>query len=239
MVAGVTEEESTTSKGIRHILKYSKPKMAINGEPSNTNGITIAYKGRLVVECRTHGKSSHAGMASENPIERTIEYYQKLRATYPLHKTNFDSVIMNLTLIQGGSRDALNVVPENLDFVIDVRVPPSIPSKEVMHTLKSLAPSSVSVQVHESLPGVQTDTNHPLCRAMVAAIRGAGLQARYVRKSGSADMNITIHAGVPTIAYGPGDSLLDHTPNEFILIEDYRKSIEILRGALVNLEKSF
>jgi len=239
MVAGVTEEEAPTSKGIYHILSHAKPKMAINGEPSNTNGITIAYKGRLVVECRTHGKASHAGMASENPIERTIEYYEKIRAVFPLHKKNFDSVIFNLTHITAGSADALNVVPGTLDFYIDVRVPPSVSTKEVMDVFRRLAPAGVSVKVHESLPGVETNMNHPLCRAMVSAIRSAGLHPRYVKKSGSADMNITMHAGIPTIAYGPGDSSLDHTPNEVVLISDYLKSIEVMKKTIANLKPVF
>jgi LysW-gamma-L-lysine carboxypeptidase len=239
MVAGVVEEESTSSKGIRHLLTYAKPKMAINGEPSNLSGITIAYKGRLVVECRTQGKPSHAGMVSENPIERTFEYYSLLRQAYPLHKHNFDNVIINLTQIHGGSRDAINVVPETLDFVIDVRVPPSIPTRDVAATFRDLAPSSVKVKIDERIEGVQTDPNHPLCRAMVSSMRKEGITPRYLRKSGSADMNITAHAGVPTIAYGPGDSALDHTPNEVILIDDYLKSIRILEGALGNLKAAF
>jgi len=236
MVAGVTEEEAPTSKGIRNLLTYAKPKMAINGEPSNTNGITVAYKGRIVVECITHGKPSHAGMVSENPIERTIEYYEKLRAIYPLHKRNFDSVILNLTHIKAGSRDSLNVVPEALNFDIDVRIPPSISNKEVVNNFKKLAPRNVEVKVHESLPGVQTDVNHPICRSMVAAIRSQGLTPRYVKKSGSADMNITSAAGIPTIAYGPGDSSLDHTPNEVILISDYEKAIKIMKSAISRLK---
>jgi len=239
MVAGVTEEEAPTSKGTYHLLTYAKPKMAINGEPSNTTGVTIAYKGRMVVECRTHGHATHAGMTSENPIERTIEYYQKLRSVYPIHKNKFDNVILNLTHINAGSQDALNVVPENLDFFIDVRLPPSISNKEVADTFKRLAPAGVSVKVHESLPGVETDINHPLCRALVGSIRENELQPRYLKKSGSADMNITIHEGIPTIAYGPGDSALDHTPDEVILIEEYKKSVDILKGAMDRLIKNF
>ncbi len=239
MVAGVTEEEAPISRGIYHLLEYARPRMAINGEPSNTTGVTVAYKGRLVVECRTHGKASHAGMTSENPIERTIEYYQKLRAVYPLHKNNFDSVILNVTQIRAGSEDALNVVPEKLDFDIDVRVPPSISPKEVAETFRKLAPSNVSVKVHESLPGVETHLNHPLCRSLVSAIRESNLHPRYVKKSGSADMNITAHAGIPTVAYGPGDSSLDHTPNEAVLISDYEKSVEVLKKAMAKLQGAF
>lgn len=236
MVAGVTEEEAPTSKGTYHLLSYAKPKMAINGEPSNTNGVTIAYKGRLVVECRTHGAPSHAGMASENPIERTIEYYQKLRLIYPLHKNKFDNVILNLTHIAAGTPDALNVVPERLDFFIDVRVPPSITPGKVADTFRKLAPQNVEVKVHESIAGVETPMNHPLCRALVASIRESGLHPRYVKKSGSADMNITSSAGIPTVAYGPGDSSLDHTPNEVMLLSDYEKSVEILKGAMRGME---
>lgn len=239
MVAGVTEEEAPTSKGAFHLLSYAKPKFAINGEPSNTNGITIAYKGRIVVDCSTHGKATHAGMVSENPIERTLEYYAKLRSVYPLHKNKFDNVILNLTQIHAGSHDALNVVPERLDFDIDVRIPPSISPKEVADTFRKLAPHNVTVKIHESLPGVETDINHPLCRAMVGAMRDGGLQPRYVKKSGSADMNITIAEGIPTIAYGPGDSSLDHTPNEVILLKDYEKAIEVVKKAMVNLTASF
>ncbi len=239
MVAGVTEEEVESSRGIRHLLTYARPKMAINGEPSNTNGVTIAYKGRLVVECRTQGKASHAGMASENPIERTIEYYEKLRAIYPLHKRNFDNVVINLTQISAGSKDALNVVPEAIDFVMDVRVPPSISNSEVISNFRKAAPHQVKVSVHESIAGVETDINHPLVRAMVSSIRQEGLQPRYVKKSGSADMNITSHAGIPTIAYGPGDSSLDHTPHEFILLKDYLQSIEIMKKTLLNLKGAF
>jgi LysW-gamma-L-lysine carboxypeptidase len=231
MVAGVTEEEITTSKGIRHLLTYAKPKMAINGEPSNTNGITIAYKGRLVVAGRTRGKPLHAGMAAENPIERTFEFYTKVRQAYLQHG-RFDSVIINLTSIQGGSPSAINVVPETMDFVLDVRLPPSIKNASVMRKFRSLAPHSLSLRAQESIAGVETDPNHPLCRAMVHGIREAGLMPRYVKKSGSADMNITSHAGIPTIAYGPGDSNLDHTPDEVILLSDYKKSIRALCSAL-------
>ena len=236
MVAGVTEEEITTSKGTRHLLTQAKPKMAINGEPSGTNGITIAYKGRLVLACRTQGKALHAGMASENPIERTFEFYTKARAAFP-PRGKFDSVIINLTNIHAGSAEAINVVPENMDFVLDVRLPPSIKNASVVRKFRSLAPQNVSLSVQESISGVETDTNHPLCRAMVSSMRDLALAPRYVKKSGSADMNITSRAGIPTIAYGPGDSSLDHTPNEVIDIADYKRAIAVLKGAVKGLGK--
>ncbi|MFH1094797.1 MAG: M20/M25/M40 family metallo-hydrolase [Candidatus Micrarchaeota archaeon] len=233
VVAGVTEEEAPTSVGTKHLLTCLKPRFALNGEPSNTDGITIAYKGRILVECRTEGEAAHAGMQAGNPIEKTLEYYEKLRAHFPRHHT-FDSVIFNVTHIAYGHKDALNVIPANLDFYIDVRVPPSKDIKQIEHLFHSSAPPGVKVRIAESFAGCEMAINHPLVRAMVPAVRSSGLTPRYLRKSGSADMSLSMAAGIPTIAYGPGDSKLDHTDHERLSWADYEKAIEVLKTFLQN-----
>ena len=228
VVAGVTEEEAPTSKGTRHLLAHLKPKLAVNGEPSNCDGITIAYKGRILVECRSEGEAAHAGMRAENPIEKVIEYYEKLRGHFPRHHT-FDSVIFNVTHIEYGKRNALNIIPTNLDFFMDVRVPPNKEIAKIESLFKSSAPDGIKVRIAESFPGCEVSLNHPLVRGMVSAIRGQNILPRYLKKSGSADMNITMAAGIPTIAYGPGDSKLDHTDKEYLAWSDYEKAIGVLR----------
>jgi LysW-gamma-L-lysine carboxypeptidase len=35
--------------------------------------------------------------------------------------------------------------------------------------------------------------------------------------------------------YGPGDSALDHTPNEHIDLEEYRKAVAVLADVLTRL----
>ncbi len=235
MVAGVVEEETTSSKGIRHLLTYARPRMAILGEPSNTNGVTVAYKGRMLVEATTRGEMAHAGMKIETPVERTLEYYHHLRAEFP-YKNPYDSVIMNLTYMKCGSREALNVIPEELEFAIDVRFPPSMNANDIIHKLREHAPRHITLNVREKIDGVETDINHPLARAFVRAIKKYNLTPRFVRKSGSSDMNITSAEGVPTVAYGPGDSRLDHTDHEFVETADYLNSIEILKDVLQGMK---
>jgi LysW-gamma-L-lysine carboxypeptidase len=39
------------------------------------------------------------------------------------------------------------------------------------------------------------------------------------------------------VAYGPGDSTLDHTPHEHVEVEEFLKGIEVLREALEALAK--
>jgi LysW-gamma-L-lysine carboxypeptidase len=233
VVAGVTEEEAPTSRGAKYLLTYLKPRLALNGEPSNLTGVTLAYKGRILAECSTHGEAAHAGMKADNPIERTFEYYEKLREHFPRHHT-FDSVIFNITHIAYGSPDALNVIPGRLDFFIDVRVPPHRPLADIERLLKSSAPAGVQVKINESFAGCELSPNHPLARAMVAALRSAHLTPRYLKKSGSADMNLSMALGIPTIAYGPGDSKLDHTEHEYLTWADYEKAIEVLTHFLQN-----
>jgi LysW-gamma-L-lysine carboxypeptidase len=41
--------------------------------------------------------------------------------------------------------------------------------------------------------------------------------------------------GCPILAYGPGDSALDHTPNEHIQLDEYWRAVLILEQALHNL----
>jgi LysW-gamma-L-lysine carboxypeptidase len=41
--------------------------------------------------------------------------------------------------------------------------------------------------------------------------------------------------GTPILAYGPGDSALDHTPDEHILISEYLKAVDVLSHALIAL----
>lgn len=52
-------------------------------------------------------------------------------------------------------------------------------------------------------------------------------------KTGTCDMNVLApHWAVPMIAYGPGDSVLDHTPIEHVEIPEFLKGIAALRTAL-------
>ncbi|MCB0360215.1 MAG: M20/M25/M40 family metallo-hydrolase, partial [Bdellovibrionales bacterium] len=61
-----------------------------------------------------------------------------------------------------------------------------------------------------------------------------GGEPRLFLKTGTADMNV-LAAGWPScpmVAYGPGDSALDHTPNEHLPVADYQRAQNILRSAL-------
>jgi LysW-gamma-L-lysine carboxypeptidase len=67
----------------------------------------------------------------------------------------------------------------------------------------------------EGCAAYRAEKNTPLVRSFVAAIRQHGGSPTFTVKSGTSDMNITAPVWqCPAVAYGPGDSSLDHTPHE-------------------------
>jgi LysW-gamma-L-lysine carboxypeptidase len=58
----------------------------------------------------------------------------------------------------------------------------------------------------------------------------------FLKKTGTSDMNILAsRIRIPMVAYGPGDSRLDHTTEEQVAIQDYLAAIEIYEQALERL----
>ncbi len=75
-----------------------------------------------------------------------------------------------------------------------------------------------------------------LTRAFVSAIREEDGSPTYKKKLGTSDMNVLgNHWDVPIVAFGPGDSRLDHTLDERLSLDDYSASIRVLRRALSSL----
>lgn len=87
--------------------------------------------------------------------------------------------------------------------------------------------------------GVRADRHSPLVRAFLAAIRKVGgpeVAPKFVVKTGTCDMNIVWPVWrCPILAYGPGDSTLDHTPNEHLDLNEYLLAVDTVELALRNL----
>ncbi|MEO1166204.1 MAG: M20/M25/M40 family metallo-hydrolase, partial [Chloroflexota bacterium] len=72
-----------------------------------------------------------------------------------------------------------------------------------------------------------------LSRALRGAIRAESGSPRFVHKTGTSDMNVVAPIWrCPIAAYGPGDSTLDHTPQEHIDLDDYLRAIRVLTNAI-------
>ncbi len=82
----------------------------------------------------------------------------------------------------------------------------------------------------------QSTRTTPLARIMSRAIRAGGGQPTFKLKTGTSDMNVVGPGwGDNIVAYGPGDSRLDHTPQEHIVLSEYLQAIDVLERALREL----
>jgi len=68
--------------------------------------------------------------------------------------------------------------------------------------------------------------------ALRAGIREAGGEPTHLRKTGTSDANHYAAAwDCPVATYGPGDSALDHAPDERIDLADFDRGVAVLTTA--------
>jgi LysW-gamma-L-lysine carboxypeptidase len=96
---------------------------------------------------------------------------------------------------------------------------------------------TVKVETVDVAKAFEADRRSVIVRALAWGIRKTTLNyAAFSRKTGTGDMNVLGNAlKIPVVTYGPGDSRLDHTPNEHIDLQEYLDSIEVLKKALTKL----
>jgi LysW-gamma-L-lysine carboxypeptidase len=79
------------------------------------------------------------------------------------------------------------------------------------------------------------DRSNALVRSFLAGLRAhdASQNLGFVVKTGTSDMNVVAPIWqCPTVAYGPGDSSLDHTPHEHLDLDEYWKAVDVLHHTL-------
>lgn len=79
------------------------------------------------------------------------------------------------------------------------------------------------------------DRQNSLVRSFLRAIRSfdESAQPGFLVKTGTSDMNVVGPVWrCPIVAYGPGDSALDHTPHEHLSLDEYWRAITVLESAI-------
>ncbi len=116
---------------------------------------------------------------------------------------------------------------------VQLRVPPEYSTGETRNADGSL--ENDAVHWNDQLAGDAEPPNQ----------RGAGVPGRHpatggeptlLRKTGTSDMNVYAKTwDCPMVTYGPGDSDLDHAPNEHLPLDEYDRSVAVLETATERL----
>jgi [amino group carrier protein]-lysine/ornithine hydrolase len=232
-IVGAVEEEGS-SRGARHLVNRKAPDQLVILEPSGWDAVTLGYKGSLRVRYRLSQPMEHGAGPNRSAADRAIAFVRRVqdhadaqsdgRASFE----RLDARILRFHADHDGFRDTAAMT-------LGFRLPLNFDVPALQQQLESWA-ADAELRFEYADAAVRAEKNTPLVRAFLKGIRDAGGTPRFKMKTGTSDMNILAPAwGCPTLAYGPGDSKLDHTPHEAIDLQEFERGVDVLSVALKQL----
>jgi LysW-gamma-L-lysine carboxypeptidase len=240
VVIGAVEEERN-SEGARFVATRYKPDFAIIGEPNQWDRVALGYKGSAWAQVIVKRGQVHSASGEQTAAEAAVEIWLKIKEyvdSFNADKSKvFDKLLLTLRGMDSDSNDFEQWARLKVGVRLPVDVSPEDWYEKLNETLKVFETFRVLVDpIGFAIPAWGCEKNTQLVRAFLSGIRSQGGEPRFVYKTGTADLNIVAPVWkCPAVVYGPGDSALDHTPNEHINLEEYQRAADVLSEALTKL----
>jgi LysW-gamma-L-lysine carboxypeptidase len=240
---GVVGEE-TNSRGAHHLVAdRDAPDVVINGEPSGWSALTLGYRGFVAATYEVATEAAHSSLPDLNAVEHATAWVQDVKAAFdsPLgpgasgrDASVFESVTVKPVMVDAGTEPGGNAVTATVDC--QFRIPPGTDADEIEATVDAVTNRGV-VEFGDAIPPHIASPRSELGRVFRTAIRQAGGDPSLLRKTGTADANLYDAAwNCPVATYGPGDSTLDHSPDEHLVLADYDRAIAVLESVASDLQ---
>ncbi|WNK21043.1 acetylornithine deacetylase [Halomonas piscis] len=252
-----SHDEEVGCLGVRTLLddlahQPVRPAACLVGEPTSMR-LATSHKGKLAVRLHLRGKACHSGMAPEgvNAIHAASHLigWVENKAREKAAEGPFDErfAIAHTTLqvgtVQGGA--ALNIVPQNCSFDLEIRNVPEDDAEALLAELMELA-SSLEKQMRSShseagihlerltdYPGLSMDDDHGMVEFILALL---GERTRERIGFGTEGGLFQRELGLPTLVCGPGSMAQGHQPDEFVTREQLTRCENFLAGLIAALE---
>ena len=238
-IVGAVEEEGT-SRGARHLVSRRAPDQLVILEPSGWDAVTLGYKGSLRLRYRLAIPMGHGAGPNDSAGDKAIAFVRRVQdyaaEQAPRSKTGasiptFERLDVRVLRFHADHDGFQDTAAMTLGF----RLPPDFDVASLRAQLHAWS-DGAELRFDYADAAVRAEKNTPVVRAFLKGIRDAGGTPRFKMKTGTSDMNILTPAwGCPALAYGPGDSRLDHTPHEAIELDEFRRGVEVLATALHQL----
>ncbi len=210
------EEEVSGFNGFSAVLSHLPTiDVAIVGEPTEMQP-AIAEKGLMVIDGTTHGKSGHAARnEGVNAIYEALDDLQWLRH-YKFSKVSplLGETKATVTMIHAGTQH--NVIPDKMEFVIDVRTNEYYQNEYLFAFLQKHMKSELkarSFRLHSSC----ISQNHPLIKKCIRM---------KMKPFGSPTLSDQALMPFPSFKLGPGASCRSHAADEYIGIDEIHQAIK-------------
>jgi LysW-gamma-L-lysine carboxypeptidase len=240
VVIGAVEEERD-SEGARFVANQYKPDFVIVGEPNQWDRVALGYKGSAWANVTVTREQAHTASGEVTAAEAAVEVWLKIKCFVDAFNADkekaFDKLLLTLRGIESDSNDFEQWAKLKVGVRLSVEVAPQAWYENLRETLKVFETFRVLVEpIGFAIPAWKCEKNTQLVRSFLSGIRLQGGEPRFVYKTGTADLNIVAPLWqCPAVVYGPGDSSLDHTPNEHIDLNDYQRAVDVLANVLLKL----
>ena len=245
VVVGAVEEEAATSKGARFIAarfdgaKEPIPDACIIGEPSRWNRVTLGYKGRLLLDLTADQPMAHTAGPDASVASVVVDLWNWVTAHAAQANAGKEQAFDQLS---PSLRRFVTATSAEMHDTVDAQFAWRLPvgfDVDLFMTQLEARPADVKARFtftfrgHE--PAWRGDRRNPLVRSFLAGLRSHDRDAQlgFVLKTGTSDMNVVAPIWkCPIVAYGPGDSALDHTPNEHLSLDEFWTAVHVLEQTL-------
>ncbi len=232
IVIGAVEEEAASSKGARYALTQYNPALVVIGEPSGWNRVTLGYKGRMLTDVTVRRTVAHTANPVPGACEVAVDYWNhvltRIAAFNNGRERPWDQILPSLRHFTSETDGLIQTAEMTLGFRMPVDFGP-----DQLKALLAADALNIDLGFWGEEVAYRAEKNTVLVRAFLAAIRSLSGKPGFVLKTGTSDMNIVGPVWrCPIVAYGPGDSTLDHTPEEHVEIEEWVRGVAVLETVL-------
>jgi [amino group carrier protein]-lysine/ornithine hydrolase len=236
VVIGAVAEEGDSAGAHFAVGKYH-PRFAVVGEPSGWDRITLGYRGMIRYHFTARQPAGHSAAGRASASETAVGYWNRLAETAARENHGAERKFDQFTPVLEKMQSAGDGFTETAELRGHVRLPNSIPPETAERFLREAAEGAGEIDIEAgALPAYRVEKNTPVVGALLAAIRAQGGDPSFSLKLGTSDINIVgPRWNCPMAVYGPGDSTLDHTPAERLLLEEFDRSVTVLASVLKRL----
>lgn len=203
---------------------------AVLMEPSSAM-VEGGCQGTLRAEIAVPGKRAHSARAwmGSNAIHQAGEVLARLSAYEP-RQVDVDGLVyregLNAVGISGGV--AGNVIPDDCRITVNYRFAPSRSEAEAFDHVREVF-EGFEVSLCDSAPGALPGLDRPAAAAFLKAV-----EAEPRPKFGWTDVARFSELGIPAVNYGPGESALAHTKDEYVPVAELHQCEDRLRAWLTS-----
>jgi succinyl-diaminopimelate desuccinylase len=226
----------------------------INGEPSSPYTIRFGEKGIFWLQVRIQSKGGHGAYPhlSENPIkiaskiigelerlnEINVDYPENLRNAIEEGRDEAEKALgeggsevmrklsVNIGTIKGGLK--VNVIPRECSFEVDLRIPPGLTKKDVLHRLQEIIGRYPGASIEEMRYDgpLWSPPNGDMVKIIRSNSRVLGIDPKPIISLGGSDLKFWRSHGVPSYYYGPMNNGMG-TIDEYVEVDAFMHIVKV------------